>query len=116
MYQVTEGNPLVREYKKFENILDISGLVLRIKDMCNKIVLYGSCAAGVDTIDSDVDLFIISREKEKVLREIRKEAKSMKREIIPLIVSAAEYLSMRNKKEALLDEVDRGIVLYEKKG
>lgn len=116
LYQVIDGNPLVREYKKFENILDISGLVIRIKDMCNKIVLYGSCAAGVDTIESDVDLFIISREKEKVLREIRKEAKSMKREIKPLIFSAEEYLSMRNKKEALLDEVDSGIVLYEKKG
>lgn len=51
-----------------------------------------------------------------MLREIRKEARRLKREIKPIIVSIEEYLSMRNKKDAILEEVDRGIVLYEKKG
>lgn len=115
LYRVTDDNPLVKKFKKFENVLDITGLVLKIKDMCNKVVLYGSCAKGEDTIQSDIDLFVISREKEKVLNEIMKETKRMRREIKPVIVSVEEYLSMRNKKEPLLEEIDRGIVLYEKR-
>lgn len=115
LYLVIADSPIVREFKKFENILDITSLILKISNICNKVVLYGSCATGTDTMESDIDLFIVSRGKERVLSEIRKEAKRIKREIKPVIVSIEEYLSMRNKREALLEEIDGGIVLYEKK-
>ncbi|MEW6571780.1 MAG: nucleotidyltransferase domain-containing protein [Nitrospirota bacterium] len=116
LYRVIADNPVVKEFKKFENTLDLMQLILKIKGISNKIVLYGSCATGEDTIESDIDVFIISKEKEKVIKEIRKEAKRFKREIKTVIVSIEEYISMRNKKEVLLEEVDKGIVLYEKKG
>ncbi len=116
LYRVIPDHPIVREFKKFENILDLNPLLLRIGDVSNKIVLYGSCATGEDTLESDVDLFVVSKEKEKVLREIRKETKEVKREIKSIIVRVEEYLSMRNNKEPILEEVDKGIVLYEKKG
>ena len=86
-----------------------------IGKVSNKIVLYGSCATGEDTSESDIDLFIISREKSRVLNEIRKETSLLKREIKTVIVSGEEYLLMRNKKEELLDELDKGIVLWEKR-
>jgi predicted nucleotidyltransferase len=105
----------VREFKKFENVLDLNGLALRIQKISNKIVLYGSCATGEDTSESDIDLFIISREKSKVLNEIRKEAGVMKREIKAVIVSGEEYLLMRNKEEEFLDELNKGVVLWEKR-
>jgi len=116
LYRIIPDNPIVREFKKFENILDLNSLLLRIGKVSNKIVLYGSCASGEDTIESDVDLFVVSREKEKVLREIRKETRQIKREIKSVVVSVEEYLSMRNKKEVILEEVDKGIILYEKRG
>ena len=96
-------------------MLDLNGLVSRIQKISNKIVLYGSCATGEDTSESDIDLFIISREKSRILNEIRKEAGVMKREIKAVIVSGEEYLLMRNKKEELLGELDKGIVLWEKR-
>jgi predicted nucleotidyltransferase len=88
---------------------------LRIQKVSNKIVLYGSCATGEDTSESDIDLFIISMEKSRVLNEIRKEVSAMKREVKAVVVSGQEYLLMRNKKEALLGELDKGIALWEKK-
>jgi len=115
LYRIIAESPFVQEFKKFENVLDLTGLVLRIQKVTDKIVLYGSCATGEDTSESDIDLFIISREKAKVLNEIRKEASVMRREIKAVIVSGDEYLLMRNKKEALLDELNKGIVLWEKK-
>lgn len=115
LYRVITDHPIVREFKKFDNILDLNPLLLRIREVSNKIVLYGSCATGEDTLESDIDLFVVSREKEKILREIRKEAREVRREIRSIIVNVEEYLSMRNKKELILEEVDKGIVLYEKK-
>lgn len=115
LYRIVTEEPLVREFKKFENILDLKQLVLNIKGISTKIVLYGSCATGEDTTESDIDLFIISREKEKLLREIRKYAEKLEREIKTVIVSPEEFMSMRNKKESFLEEVDRGITLWEKK-
>lgn len=116
LYRVIPDHPIVVEFKKFENILDLNPLLLRIREVSNKIVLYGSCATGGDTVESDIDLFVISKEKEKVLREIRKETRGVKREIKSIIVSVEEYLSMRNKKELILEEIAKGIVLYERKG
>ena len=116
LYRVITDHPIVREFKKFKNILDLNPLLLRIKEVSNKIVLYGSCATGEDTLESDIDLFVVSKEKEKILREIRRETREVKREIKSIIISVEEYLSMRNKRELILEEVDKGIVLYEKKG
>jgi predicted nucleotidyltransferase len=88
---------------------------LRICDVCRKIVLYGSCATGEDTNESDIDLFIVTENKAKVLNEIRKETKRLGREIKPVIVRVEEYLAMRNKKEVLLEELNKGIMLWEKR-
>ncbi len=115
LYCIITDHPIVREFKKFKNILDLNPLLLRIKEVSNKIVLYGSCATGEDTLESDIDLFVVSKEKEKILREIRKQAREERREIRSIIVNVEEYLSMRNNKELILEEVDKGIVLYEKK-
>jgi len=115
LYRVIADNPVVREFKKFENIMDLADLILKLRDVCRKIVLYGSCATGEDTNESDIDLFIVSEDKTKVLNEIRKDAKRMKREMKPVIVSGEEYLSMRNRKEVLLEELNKGIVLWEKR-
>ncbi|MFQ5836011.1 MAG: nucleotidyltransferase domain-containing protein [bacterium] len=115
LYRVIADSPEVREFKKFENIIDLTGLILRIRDVCSKIVLYGSCATGEDTSESDIDLFIVSEDKAKVLNAIRKDSKRIKREIKPVIVRVEEYLSMRNRKEVLLEELNKGIVLWEKR-
>jgi hypothetical protein len=39
----------------------------------------------------------------------------IKREIKPVIVRVGEYLSMRNRKEVLLEELNKGIVLWKKR-
>jgi len=115
LYRVIADSPAVREFKKFENIISITDLILRMRDVCRKIVLYGSCATGGDTNESDVDLFIVTENKTKVLNEIRKEIRDLDREIKPVIVRSEEYLAMRNSKEVLLEELDKGIILWEKR-
>jgi predicted nucleotidyltransferase len=115
LYRLIADSPGVREFKKFENIIDLTDLILRIRDVCRKIVLYGSCATGEDTNESDIDLFIVTENKAKVLNEIRKETRRLDREIKPVIVRVEEYLAMRNRTEVLLKELKKGIILWEKR-
>ena len=115
LYRVIADSPAVQEFKKFENIISLTDLMLRIRDVCRKIVLYGSCATGGDTDESDIDLFIVTENKTKVLSEIRKETRRLDREIKPVVVRSEEYLAMRNKKELLLEELNNGIILWEKR-
>jgi predicted nucleotidyltransferase len=115
LYRVIADSPAVREFKKFENIISLTDLILRMRDVCRKIILYGSCATGEDTNESDIDLFIVTENKTKVLNEIRKETRRLDREIKPVIVRVEEYLAMRNRKEVLLEELNKGIILWEKK-
>ena len=42
-------------------------------------------------------------------------SRRIKREIKPVIVRVEEYLSMRNRKEVLLEELNKSIVLWEKR-
>jgi len=115
LYRVIADSPAVREFKKFENIISLTDLILQIRDVCRKIVLYGSCATGEDTNVSDIDLFIVTENKTKVLNEIGKQTRQLDREIKPVIVRSDEYLAMRNRKEALLEELNGGIILWEKR-
>jgi predicted nucleotidyltransferase len=115
LYRVIADSPAVREFKKFENIISLGDFILRIRDVSSKIVLYGSCATGEDTNESDIDLFVVTENKTKVLNEIRKETRRLGREIKPVIVHVEEYLAMRNKKEVLLGELNKGIILWEKR-
>ena len=115
LYRVIADSPTVREFKKFENIIDLTDLIIRIRDVCRKIVLYGSCATGEDTNESDIDLFVVTENKVKVLNDIRKETRRLDREIKPVIVRMEEYLAMRSRKEVLLEELNKGIILWEKR-
>lgn len=112
LYQVNFNHPLVKRFKIFENILGLSDMVLEMKPFCQKIVLFGSCAAGTDNFESDIDLFIISNQKDDLLKIIRNSSQANVRNINPIIVSIEEYLSLRSSNKVLIEEIDKGIVLY----
>lgn len=50
-------NFLLREFKILITLLEIDPFILHLKEISSKIILFGSCAAGEDTIDSDIDIF-----------------------------------------------------------
>lgn len=65
------------EYFKFLKILDTSkiiiesGLLNYLKDECmpDAIILFGSAALGEDLIDSDIDIFMLCKEKKLDLKK-----------------------------------------------
>ncbi|MBU0496868.1 MAG: nucleotidyltransferase domain-containing protein [Candidatus Thermoplasmatota archaeon] len=75
-----------------------------------KIILFGSCAKGIDTRLSDIDLLILTAQKEKVGQYLRK--KRFYRAIQPVIVTADELMQMKERDSAFYQEIMMGIVLW----
>lgn len=104
--------PLFKHFRIFENMVELSDLTNALKPVSKRIVLYGSMARGEDTIESDIDLFIITDDKGKVHKAIREfEAQ---REVKPVLNTPIEYATSRKTDKAFYEEVAKGIVLFNK--
>jgi predicted nucleotidyltransferase len=69
-YSVDPSNPTIIEFKKLINILLLEPLVEELKNITKRIILYGSCAQGMDNSKSDMDIFIVTGNRDNVNRVI----------------------------------------------
>jgi len=117
-YCVDSSNVAIIEFKKLVNMMLIEPLIQDLKALAHKIILYGSCAQGIDTSQSDLDLFILSDNREQVMQVIEDFVFPQGFENIniqPVIKTPLELLEAGESEQAFLEEVERGIVLWEKK-
>jgi len=68
IYRANMENPLLKELKVLFNLLDIDEMIKDLRKASSQIILFGSCAVGEDTDESDIDLFILSDDKKLVNR------------------------------------------------
>jgi len=116
-YSVDLSNVAITELKKLINIMLIEPLTEQLTNISSRIVLYGSCAQGTDTSQSDLDLFIISDDRKKVMQMINSFSFPQGFEDIhiqPVIKSPVELLEAGESEQAFLAEVEQGITLWEK--
>lgn len=116
-YSADVSNPLIIEFKKLVNLLLMEPLIEDLKNISNRIILYGSCAQGMDTSKSDLDLFIVSNNMKKVLKAVndfRFPPGFEDLRIQPVIKSNVELLQMASAEQAFIDQVEQGIILWEK--
>ncbi len=95
-------------YKKIANMQKIcfSNIIEAIASETspNAIVLFGSYSRGEDTEQSDIDIFVQSREKELKLKQFEK---NLGRKINIIFES-----DLKNIKKELLNNIINGFVLY----
>ncbi len=116
-YSVDKANPYLKEFKILANLLLIEPLVEKLKGLCHRIVLFGSWAEGSDNEDSDIDLFIVSSEKEKVLSVVNKfsySAKLYNRKVQPIINAPEELLKRGEEERVFFEQIEKGKVLLER--
>jgi len=116
-YSIDFSNAALTEFRKIVNLLLIEPLVEELKKMSSRIMLYGSCALGTDNSDSDLDLFIVSNSKEDVSNIISgftfpKGFENI--HIQPVIKTPVQLLEEGDSERTFMEEVERGIVLWEK--
>ncbi len=114
IFHLNADNPVAKQLRIVEVIVALSPLLERIKPICDRIVLFGSCADGTFTPDSDVDLFVITKNKEKVISIIN--GLTVGEQELPINIVAESYqgvVHMKKKNDVLWGRIERGINLYE---
>ncbi len=113
LYKANLESDLYRDIKIFYNIrkLKESGLIKELNRFYLKptIVLFGSCAFGLDTETSDFDLLVIS-EKTEEFPDIEKFERKVKRKIQLFVVNDIRDL----KNEHLINNIINGITIQGK--
>lgn len=111
LYQARGDSFLIKQFKVFKTIIHSAPLIEKLKPFSQKVILFGSVAKGEDTEKSDFDFLIISRSEDKI-REIIEKFGDYK--IQAIIKSPQEILALQEKDAVFFQEVDKGIVLWDK--
>ena len=109
-YRVNTANPSVKNFKIFMTTTELNPLINELKKTAEKIILFGSCATGEDTSDSDIDLFILTQDAQKVNEYLKK--KHLERKIQAVVVNAAGLVKLKEKDKAFYQEINKGMVLW----
>lgn len=116
-YSIDSSIAALTELKKVVNLMLVEPLVDELKNMSSRIVLYGSCALGTDTSESDLDLFVVSNSKEDVSNVISNFNFPRGFENIhiqPVIKAPVALLEAGESERSFIEEVERGMVLWER--
>lgn len=112
-YYIDSDEPFIKYLKLSLNILSITNLTNNLNQFSTKIILFGSYATGLNTEESDIDLLILTLDKEKI-NQILNEYKSYLK-ISSIILSNMEYILLKDKDKPLYEEINKGIILWSKK-
>jgi len=111
IYSIANSDPVVKQFKVLKNVNMLKSIVEKLTPVVLKIVLFGSASRGEDGTESDIDLFILAKDKKSV-EDILATVKS-KRNIQPVIKVPSEMADFKEKEKIFYAEVDRGSTLFE---
>jgi predicted nucleotidyltransferase len=111
-YRFNMRSAVARQFKVLFNVYSLNELVIEVKEYSKRIILFGSCSEGTDTEESDVDLFILTNEKNKVQSKVSSYQETERR-IAPVIVNSTEFAELKKKDRPLYDRILKGITLWE---
>jgi len=112
LYSLNYKNQIIKQLKVIKAIIQIQPLVESLKKLSSKVILFGSSSRGEDMVNSDIDLFTISHNKEEIEQSVRN-FKS-KRKIQVIIRTELKYTEMKQTDPTFYEQVSRGIVLWER--
>jgi predicted nucleotidyltransferase len=112
-YEVNMRNPIGRQVKVLINVMKLEDLVDEISPVAATVTLFGSCAEGTNTQDSDIDLFVLSRDKSRISEAIRRFQRKIGIEIQAIIIEPRELADFRKGNEHIYEQIDSGIRLWD---
>ncbi len=108
LYRANISHPVVREAKIFATFLELSPLIASVAHDASRMILFGSCASGEDTAESDIDLFIETADRSAVANRISQSVDQELRKISPIIMNAEESRQLRTRDPPLFERIRRG--------
>lgn len=110
-YAANDHHPFVRQFKVLDTVAQLEPLLRELRTLARQVTLFGSCAEGSDTADSDIDLFILAPDRSRVMTAIGRYRSD--RPIQSVVVNNQELAAMKQEDSAFYAQVQRGIVLWE---
>lgn len=111
LFRASIANPIVREAKIFATLLELSGLISTGYGSVVRMILFGSCAVGEDSDESDIDLYIETTDRPEVKALLEGAGSGLSRKISPIIVSPHEALQLRTRDRPLFERIQAGKIL-----
>lgn len=113
LYRVGASSPIIQSFRVLNTLLVLEPLLESLKGISRRIILFGSYATGSFATSSDLDLFIISGEKEKILSKIYSFKRKNNLDIRPIVKNQLEWMELDRKNPEFFDELSRGLTLWE---
>ncbi|MBM3294690.1 MAG: hypothetical protein FJY82_09210 [Candidatus Aminicenantes bacterium] len=112
-YRLKADDPFVRLMKAAENAWALRDFVESLKNSARKVMLFGSCAEGTDSAESDIDVLILTGDKSAARAAVSAFNRKAMRPIAPIILGAQEFAALGKEDMPLYERIDRGVVLWE---
>ena len=112
-YRLNTGDPIVRQLKVLWNVWALRPFVEGLKETARKVLLFGSCAEGTDVPESDIDILILTDDREAAKKAVSAFNRRSERPLAPIIVDFEEFAGIRREDRPLFERIDRGLSLRE---
>jgi predicted nucleotidyltransferase len=112
LYQIDPSHPLIKQLKVLKTIIRLMPLIRKIDQDCLKIVLFGSAGRGENMPESDIDLLVVTQSKDAVKNIIAKSVIGKKIQLI--LKTPTEFSNLKRQDQYFYNELNSGIVLYER--
>jgi len=110
LYEIDAHHPLVRQYRILLTLIELNPLLDLLKPLALEIILFGSCAEGANTADSDMDLYMVADDPSTVHEVIW--ASPLAEKLRPVAVTPLESAQTRQQDPVFYEQVMTGIVLW----
>jgi len=110
-YQINAKSPELKKLRINSAMEKINSLLPRLKKISQKIILFGSASRGEQTSGSDIDLFILSRDKNEIREFLKKISATLRLKAI--IKTPGEWSELEITEPEFYQEIKNGIILYD---
>lgn len=101
-----KDNILYKTLKKYYNYQTIYNKISSLKRDKLEVYLYGSYASGENKEDSDIDLFVISTNKD-ILEEMYEKTKDLNKEVNIIVKTPIEYAKMEKQSPSFYNSLNK---------
>jgi predicted nucleotidyltransferase len=111
-YAVDLAQPVARQWKVLLTLARIEPLLAAMRPVAERVILFGSCAAGADYEDSDIDLYVRTARPEEVSRVVEASPQGARVQLV--VKTPLQEAESERDCPVFLENVRRGLVLYDK--
>ena len=110
LYWVDGDDALIRSLKIARSVRRTQIVISPVRETLELVVLYGSASKGDDRSGSDVDILVVTDDKDAVLDELARH-----QWLQPVVMTSAEHMRLIADGGTFAADVSRGTIIWERR-